>query len=200
MLPTLPFIYLMLSILLWEGGKLIFKRRIHLQIYVITAVVFVSILFGLSYLISVLRTDTRLAAANWANSHIEHDATILSEVYDPGIIPFNSYFPNITLFDFYTLEQDTIKQAELHNQLQNTQYIILPSQRIESSRVTDKKEFPVSSQFYNSLYKSGHYRLIYQTPCDFWCTILYLGNPIFEYEETASVFDRPTISIYQQYK
>src|SRR5947207_2663825 len=41
---------------------------------------------------------------------------------------------------------------------------------------------------------------IYQTPCDIFCNIIYMGNPVFAYEETANVFDRPTIIIFKKVK
>jgi hypothetical protein len=39
---------------------------------------------------------------------------------------------------------------------------------------------------------------IYETPCDIFCRITYLNDPIYSFEETANVFDRPTVFIFKK--
>jgi hypothetical protein len=117
-----------------------------------------------------------------------------------GIVPFNPYLNNIQLFNFYDLDQTPdVKKTELDNLLSQSEYIILPSQRILKTRLLNKNDFPHGFKFYNELIdgKMG-YQKIYETPCDIFCKIIYLGNPVFSLEQTANVFDRPTIFIFEK--
>ena len=96
------------------------------------------------------------------------------------------------------MDTDNNKQKELNNILKTTDYIILPSQRIIRDRVEKPNIFPNGNNFYKKL-EDGRlgFMKIYETPCDLFCKILYLGDPIYRYEETTSVFDRPTVMIFK---
>ena len=109
------------------------------------------------------------------------------------------YFSRIDLFNFYDLDLNPAKKAELNTRLSSYNYIILPSQRILRSRLLHSAQFPEGYQFYRDLF-SGNlgFEKIYETPCDMWCNITYLGDPVFRFEETANVFDRPTVFIFKR--
>ena len=195
MVPTLPFIYLMTSLAVFSIAKeSVFKKPL----------VIVLLLSGVVFATAFLKTvyfspDPRVAAATWAARHLIPTTPILSETYDLGIVSFNQYFPSITLFDFYNLDQASDEKAELQNNLSKSQAIILPSQRILKTRILSPKLFPESSRFYQKLTAGTlGFKKIYETPCPLWCRILYLGNPVFSYEETASVFDHPTVTIFSR--
>ena len=87
------------------------------------------------------------------------------------------------------------KKVELSTLIETSEYLIIPSQRILRNRIINKNEFPNGYRFYKDL--DEKFELVYKTPCDIFCKILYLGDPIFAVEETANVFDRPTIQIYK---
>lgn len=222
MIPTLPFLYLMISVFLTDFWK--DKNRTQTRT-VISSIFLVSLLFTLSYFITVhLERDTRVQAAEFAKEHIPHSAKIVSEVYDLGIVPFNPYFHNITLFNFYDLDpvesyrspsstnrtwlterfdgaSPNTKLNELNNMLIKTDYIILPSQRILKPRLLHLQQFPEGNKFYNDLLsKRLGFKKIYQTPCDIFCKIAYMSNPVFNVEETVNVFDRPTVFIFKKVK
>src|SRR4029078_1486114 len=118
---------------------------------------------------------------------------------DLGIVPFNQYFTKIKLFNFYDLEIDKEKQKDLNKQLTETKYFIIPSQRILESRKSRPDLFPKGNAFYTMLLQGiNGYKKVYQTPCDLYCQLLYFGNPIYSYEQTANVFDRPSVIIYEK--
>jgi hypothetical protein len=197
MVPALPFIYLIISISL---ENFLNKRLKSIRNYVAGIIIFISIIFGISYFVTAfVNQDTRIEAGLWARNNISNSSPVLSEVYDLGIVPFNSYFQNISLFNFYYLDDDLSIQHELTFALQNADYIILPSQRILKIRLLNRPHFPIGYNFYNSLLsgKLG-YRKIFETPCDIFCKITYLGNPIYSFEETANVFERPTVFIFKK--
>ncbi len=204
-IPTLPFIYLIIAVSISDLLTLLKKRDTksyyqYTGILVVGTIIAVSALFVFSYFVTAhVKSDTRIHASLWAKTNIPHDAKILSEIYDLGITPFNPYFTSIKLFNFYELEDSLQKQSELFSEISLYDYVILPSQRIIKSRISNPAQFPVGNKFYtNLLNKKLGFSIIYQTPCDIFCKIAYLGNPIFSLEETASVFDRPTIMIYKK--
>lgn len=192
-IPTLPFVYLIIAI----GFSNFLKYR-----YTGILAVAISFLFSISYFITAfVSSDTRVSAVNFASKIIPSNVKIISEVYDLGIIPFNSSFSNITLFNFYDLDQTSNPSFELENLLQNSEFIVLPSQRILKTRLINKDNFPNGNKFYRNLLsgKLG-FKKIYETSCDIFCKITYLGDPVFSLEQTANVFDRPTLFIFEKIK
>lgn len=187
MVPTLPFIYLIIAITVSDFIKILKKGGY----YALGIILLISTIFTLSYFVAVYtQPDSRIEASLWAKENIPANSKILSEVYDLGITPFNPYFPHITLFNFYD---------EFIPALDNYDYIILPSQRIMKNRLKNPQQFRSGYKFYNSLFNGTlGFTKIYQTPCDIFCKITYMGDPVFALEETVNVFDRPTVFIFQK--
>ncbi len=190
MMPTLPFIYLIISLAL----SCIWNAKVQLSKLFFSLLWSVSALFGISYFVTAfVMPDTREAAAAWAKSAVPSNAPILSEVYDLGITPFNDSFHNITLYNFYDLDNNSPQY------IPRTDYIILPSQRIFKVRLQDPKTYPFGHAFYSALLAQANgFQKIYETPCDIFCKITYMGSPIYSFEETANVFDRPTVFIFKK--
>jgi hypothetical protein len=204
LLPTLPFIYILISYTVFDLFHTAYKRNAKTLQNVIKIVTIGTIVLSFFYAITFLyfdymQQDTRLQAYEWGKIHIPKKSHILSEVYDLGIIPFNDTFSNITLFNFYDLETNPQLITDLTFKLQNTDYIILPSQRIAKNRLLQPNYFPKGYSFYTALfYDKSRYKQVYQTPCNALCRIIYNGNPAINLEETASVFDRPTVYIFKK--
>ena len=193
MLPTLPFIYLLVGGVLFQFSK---NRRVFIPLCMI--LVSVNILHSISYFsIAFLQPDTRVQASQKATTLLPADTPILSEMYDLGIVPFNEHFPKITLFNFYDVDTQPQLVEQFTQSRQANSAVILPSQRVLSTRISPM-QFPVSSPFYQSLFNESLYKKLYSTPCQLLCQIVYLGDPIHRFEQTASVFDRPTIYIFQR--
>ncbi len=199
-IPSIPFIIIILCF----GIKIFtdsFDKRF--QRYIIGIISFIllstSLIFSFSYFKTVIYDkDTRIEASEFSRKNIPTESIIVSENYDLGIVPFNIYFSNITLFDFYSLDNEwatDIEKDSLENIMKESEYLILPSQRVVKNRIVNKSKFPNGFIFYKNL--NENYELIYKTPCNFYCKILYLGDPIYHVEETANVFDRPTVFIYK---
>ncbi len=195
--PSIPFLYIIIAVFIFEIKKLISQTLFRI---LIAAIIITGLVYAFSFVKTVrLSPDTRLEARDFAIKNIPPRSYILSEVYDMGIVPFNNYLPNIVLFNFYELENDPNKKAELEAFLEKTDYIILPSQRILKSRIINNENFPNGNKFYSDLFsnKTG-FKKIYETPCDIFCRIIYLGNPIFNIEDTSSVFDHPPVFIFKK--
>lgn len=199
-IPTIPFLIIILIFGIKTFIDILDKKHQKSAFTVIFIILtFTTLLFSFSYFKTVLlNNDTRIETATFAKENISADSKIISEVYDLGIVPFNKTFSNITLFDFYALDDGwnkDIKIEELNSLIENSEYLVVPSQRIIRNRIINKDKFPKGYKFYNSL--DEKYKLIYKTECDLFCKLLYLGDPIYNVEETVNVFDRPTIFIYK---
>jgi len=207
MVPTLPFFYCILAIFFIDALEYLQKKIPHTHYKQISKIglgvgSFISLIYAFAFFMTVyVEPDTRVAADQFAKKHISTHAPIVSEVYDLGITSFNADFNNISLFNFYDLDNNSPESSPetLADKLKITDYIILPSQRILKVRLQQPEKFPNGNAFYTQLLdgKLG-FQKIYETPCDIWCTITYAGNPVFSYEETANVFDRPEVLIFKK--
>ncbi len=202
--PTLPFVYLILALSITDILQLVTKKHqiSSLKYIVFSFLITISTIFALAYVITAfVQTDTRIAASLWAKQHIPSQAKILSESYDLGIVPFNADFPNISLFNFYDLDSPGLEGTyrQLTEALRTNEYIILPSQRIYQMRLSNAGKFPSGNRFYTMILSNQlGFTKIYETPCDMFCRITYMDNPIFSYEQTANVFDRPIVMIFRK--
>lgn len=201
MIPTLPFIYIVCAIMLTDISTYFYTKnkigKIFINILLSTLILTCSF-YAICFVSTVYQKDSRIEAMEWAKSNIPSDTPILSEVYDLGIVPFNATHPNITLFNFYDLDSDNIVRENFQKEITHTSFVILPSQRIIKTRLQNPKQFPNGYSFYTSLLSEKNYQKIYETPCDIFCKIVYMGDPIFALEETTTVFDRPVIFIFKK--
>ena len=192
LVPTLPFIYILTAYYIHSQ-----KLRRYFSLVIILS----SMLFSLSYFITAyIEPDTRIEATNYAKNTIPANATILSEVYDLGIIPFNSLPFSVILYNFYELDTGNPEYtlSSLQSQLQTTEYVILPSQRLLKTRIQNADAFPVGNNVYKEFNNPQRFQKIYESPCSLFCRITYLGDPTFRFEGTASVFERPVVNIYKK--
>jgi hypothetical protein len=198
-IPSLAFIYIIIGFYLADTHHY-FRKIKHIQNYLIYLLFLICFIFSFAFYKTVLLQNfTTVDAAIWAKHNIPGNSKILSEVYDLGIVPFNQYFSNITLFNFYDLDADKTKSTELKTLTKNSTYIIIPSQRILKDRIEKPKIFPKGYIFYSKLLNGTlGFKKIYETPCDIFCKVLYLNSPIYSFEQTANVFDRPTVVIFKK--
>ncbi len=209
-LPTLPFIYLIVAIAITDFASFITKKNSSQRyqgegfMYLVSSIfIATSTLFSISYFITAfVQEDSRIAAAKWGKQNMPKESKIISEVYDLGITPFNDsfHYSNITLFNFYDLDNNSPDATEekLSRLLEQNQYIILPSQRIVKTRLQNPYRFPNGYDFYHKLLAGElGYTKIYETPCSIWCRIAYLNNPI-SHEITVNAFDRPIVMIFKK--
>lgn len=199
MLPALPFIYVLIAIFFTSLLEIKKHKKIisPLTFLYLGIAVLSSIIFSVAYISTVFVTkDSRIQARDFALKTLPADSLILSEVYDLGITPFNDNFHKITLFNFYDLDHE-VPNPTLSEMLTNSDYLILPSQRILATRRMHPEEFPASHSFYGKELISNKFTKIYETPCDLMCKIIYLNDPLGRFEGTANVFDRPTVMIFK---
>lgn len=208
MVPVLPLIILttVVAISKLVQSPLINTQKMFLSVLIAFLIV-LNFLWGLSFFSIYLKLDTRIQAAEWAKNNLPTDAKILSEVYDLGITPFNTYFDisNIKLFDFYDLDgshgkisptvpEDLQQQKleELSKLLAWADYIVLPSPRIYANRLRQPELFPNGAKIYSQLF-SG--KLGFEELKRFERQTPFFGD---DSEETFVVFDHPPVMIFQK--
>lgn len=198
MIPTLPFMLIIISIFLNDLFK---KSVLNIKFFILCVLILISFIYSISYFITAFaHKDTRIEASLWTEKNIPANPIVLSEVYDMGIVPFNQYLQNISLFNFYDLDQsEKIKSLELKDALNKSEYIVFPSQRILKTRLINREKFPIGNKFYKELLDEKlKYQKVYETNCDLFCKITYMGDPVFRFEQTSNVFDRPTVFIFKK--
>ena len=197
MIPTLPFIYLIIAI---AASSFSFEKK--QKKILISACGIICLIFAFSYFkTAFINPDTRIDALTFAQHTIPLDAPILSEPADLGIVPFQDAFPHLDSFEFYDLDNNSMDatEAQLQQKISVAQYIVLPSQRLLQPRMLNPTRFPKGYIFYKSLLNGTlGFHKIYETPCDIFCEITYLGDPVYWWEQTVSVFDRPTVFIFKK--
>lgn len=135
--------------------------------------------------------DIRQQASTWLNTNLPSSATVLTEGGNVIDLPTN---PNFTLkvFDFYTLENSRENYRGLLSRLAESDYIIVPSRRVFMNQ--SGPDFPLTTKYYQALF-SG--KLGYTEIKRFSPPLEFLLDPELA-EETWSVFDRPTIRLFQK--
>lgn len=150
------------------------------------------------------QTDSRLAAAAWAEKHWQEEKVILSEVYDLGITPFNPKFmEQITLVDFYAFnepETGAEKEQEFYEQLEKADVFIVLARRLWANSLANPDTYPRVANFYEKLF-SGE--LGFEKTAEFYAPPgvgpLVIDDEMTA-EETISVFDHPRIQIWERKK
>lgn len=182
---------------------------------------------GLAYLSIYIQPDVRFVASRWIYQHIPTGSTILSETANVIDIPvqftadttiFKNY--NVTQFDFYNVDTDSLLQQKLPQEINSADYIIIPSRRVfmnhtcldkyevlsiknEGLRCEKlKKKYPILNNYYESLFegKLGFKEVEHITA---YPRLALFGKTIIEFpdeqaEETWTVFDHPTIRIFKR--
>jgi len=198
MIPLIPLLYIIISVFIFEivkNTKNLNKGAVLLVVPIIS-----SILFSLSFFITVyLSPHTTVSASSWFQDQYKHVDDAISESYDIGVTPFNPLVKEMNFIDFYSIDVDDRMNETLESKVSTAEFIILPSQRVLKSRMNNPTIFPRGFAFYNDLLNNKRtFKLVYKTSCNLICQIAYIGDPIFDNEETITVFDRPTVFIFKK--
>ncbi len=154
--------------------------------------IFLSIFPGIYFMKTYFSLDSRIQATEWINQNIKENKIVLSESGNVVNLPlFNSKI-NVTNFDFYTLDENSSYQQDLNQQIQKSDYIFIPSRRVFKNQ--SNFNFPFSQNYYQNLF-SGNLNF---KEIKFFSNSNSLFLNSENAEETWSVFDNPTIRIYQR--
>ncbi len=151
---------------------------------------FFSLIPALILFTRYFQIDPRVQATNWINQNLPKNSKLLSEGGNVINIPLtNDHNFQVENFDFYQSESSN-KHTELINLYATSDYILVPSRRVFANYNTS--EFPSIQSYYQNLFSEKKYKLIKTfSPYPSWLRYE-------QAEETFSVFDSPTIRIYQK--
>jgi hypothetical protein len=159
---------------------------------VIALIVLLSLIPGLWFFRLYLAPDIRLTASSWIVDTLSPHSLVLSEAGNVINIPLLPSSLNVRNFDFYNLDHDPQLQSELPFLVYQSDYILVPSRRIFKNQ--QSAAYPYSNQYYRQLFSGSlGYQLVNQFSLN---TDLLLNSE--NAEETWSVFDHPTIRVYQK--
>lgn len=209
--PLIPFL-IMFSVL--TLANLSFKYKGILRITLLSCLIVFSafsIMQGLNFFSIYLKPDPRIEAAKWLREDSKEGDTFAGEVYDMGMTAFNAEVgsSNITELNYYQIDDGYTDEQErdlIDQVLRESEYIIIPAERIYPTRYRLKEKFPNGYEHYRKLFAG---ELGYTKVAEFTRTTLledlfqirfYNGGyfSALNYDETFRVFDQPTITIFKK--
>lgn len=166
-------------------------------------IVFLAIIPGIIFSTVYFQPDIRLTASDWIYQNLPSESQILSDTGNVVDIPIPSsnasqfsQLPSYRQisFDFYNLDENPELFPKLLNYLETSDYIIVPSRRIFFNTLRLPDKYPLTARYYSLLFsgKLGFTEMKTFSPTN---------SKIFKdegAEETFTVFDHPTIRIYQK--
>ena len=135
---------------------------------------FTGILFFANYFLP----DTRVQASDFILKNIPQNSTILSESGNVVNLPLSGNF-QVTNYDFYNYDPTLLEPL-----INNSEYILVPSRRVFKNY-----DLPYHRDLFSG-----------KLPFQLWHTFSPLPDFLLNgenAEETWTVFDRPTIRLYQ---
>ena len=139
--------------------------------------------------------DIRTRASEWLCQNLQQDTLVLSEA--GNVVSFPQCPPKkqfrVIDFDFYALEGNPEKLAQLSQILSEADFLVIPSRRVFLNHQRLPQKFPQTNRYYQLLF-SGQLGF---TPLKKFNPYPW-GISDEQAEETWSVFDHPVIRIYQK--
>jgi len=218
MAPVFPLMTIFAAITLltlFKKAQNIKNRLIkYIAVASLALVLVASVIPGIAYLSIYNNEDIRFTASKWMEKNILEGTLVLSETANVvdlpvGVKPFTS-------FDFYSLDSDVNLQNDLVEQIEASEYIVVPSRRLFANHTclvpSDgftydrcrglEEDYPILNEYYASLF-SG--KLGYKKVAEFhsYPKIQIFGKTLIEFpdesaEETWTVFDHPVIRVYKK--
>ena len=130
-----------------KNGKILLI--VHCSLFIVFMV------YPLSFISIYSRPHTRIAASEWIYKNIPAGKTLSSEHWDDGL-PLsleNFIHERYKKVEFPLYHPDTVqKWQEMAKQINETDYIILSSNRLYGSITTVPQKYPVTAKFYEKLF------------------------------------------------
>ncbi len=163
-------------------------------------VLIVSCLPGLFFFDLVYnQPNIRWQFSSWAKENLPKNSLILSESGNVINLPINTNHQVIN-FDFYQLEEgQNLKLLCQH--LEGADYILVPSRRVFANH--QENQFPNIADYYQKLFSNQlGFSLVktFSPTSRYPLANLYYQKSETRAEETWTVFDHPTIRLYQKNK
>jgi len=205
MIPTLPFIYMIIGIAIDDWLKNLKEKTRNMGIFadiLIMLIVIISFTFTLAFFSIYTHPDVRVTASNWIENTLPQNSTVLVESGNVIDIPLKGNFNRLSL-DFYDIDTDIKARSDVVFGLNSSDYFIIQSRRVFMNYQRLPNIYPVTANFYSKLF-SGKLGFTQIKEFNSY-PMLQFGNWKIEFpdetaEETWSVFDHPVIRIFKKTK
>jgi len=168
---------------------------------ILIVIIMYSLVPGIRFNTIYARKDTRVQASEWIYENIPQGSYILSETANVVDIPVGKIPASpagrrnytVISFNFYELDHPSLRNTryeELLIHLEKADYIFVPSRRIFANHMRFPEKYPVINAYYEALFDG---RLGFKQ--------VHTEEPMLNdesAEETWTVFDHPTIRIYNK--
>lgn len=195
-LPLYPLIIISAALALDGVTTAITQRKIRATFAVTIATVLM--VWPLMTMNIYNRTNPRIVATDWINTHLPTGSTIAVEHWD-DTVPLR----NENQFQFITLEvynpENPEKWQQISAQLDQADYIIISSDRVYKSILAWPEHYPQTVQFYHTLFAgTGNYQEIKRFQV---FPYLQIGSLIWQVNDqdapsSWTIFDHPTVMIF----
>lgn len=201
-LPIYPFIAIISSIFINY-----FKNKIPLfqdKKFIVFVFIFL-LIYPLSFLSIYYKDHSRVAASKWIYQNISIGSTIAIEYWDDSL-PLSigsSYHYSYQSKEIHVADKDSKeKMAIINNQLKNSDYVVLSSNRFYIPIPQNFDFFPLTVAYYQSLFNGS---LGFKQVAQFTSFPCFppIGKPLFCFDDTNSeeaftVYDHPKVIIFQK--
>lgn len=201
MLPIYPFLTIMAGYGLYKVQSA--KCKLQITYLVIT----LSVVYTLIFVNIYVQPHTRIAATNWILKNIPKGSTLAVEHWDDRIPLYSGENYNFVEMNLYELPDDEKKWLILNQRLNQTDYIIIASNRlyVPLQRLSDcnkyKVCYPKTAEYYRKLFKE---ELGFKKAAEFAVYPTFkVGRLTFNIDdqgadESFTVYDHPKIIIFKK--
>lgn len=202
MLPIYPFLAITGG---WMIGQIVNNRLLKPKLTTVV-VVFLILIYPISYISIYTKPNTRIQASDWVHKNIPKGSTIANEHWDDSIPVYNSsnyLYATLPLYEpDLPRKWETIEQA-----IKSSDYIIIASNRLygplqkltKCSELPAGKCYPKTAQYYKDLFGG---KLGFQKVAEFTSyptvPVLNVSLPDDTASEDFTVFDHPKIMIFKK--
>jgi hypothetical protein len=207
LLPIYPYLAILAGFGIWFSINLVKQhfKFLSLRLLGLFFLGLLIIIWPISFLKIYQRENTRFSSTDWILKNIPSGSTLAIEHWDDRI-PVTGQeqyqFNELTLYD---QPDDSVKWNKLHALLQNSDYIIIASNRlyVPLQKLTDCNKFqscyPRTSQYYHQLFNGqlGYKKIVEFTD---YPTIPFTNIQINDTnaDESFTVFDHPKVLIFKK--
>lgn len=191
--PLMPFFALFAAKLLWD------IRKTRTGAIILVATMLSQLLYGAMFFSIYASSHTSLRAADWIGTHVPPGSALFTEEWN-GIVRFSrpelkSRGYKVMTVNMYTLPDGQTKTNHLYKTLAQSDYVLLESPKVKNTILRQKNRYPNASQFYESL-TSGALGFTKVAEFSSYPHMGVFTIPDDDAEETLTVFDHPTITLY----
>ncbi|MCR4264408.1 MAG: glycosyltransferase family 39 protein [Candidatus Roizmanbacteria bacterium] len=180
-----------------------YKTFRYLFLLTFSGIIVICLIPGIWYSRMYAQEDTRVQVSSWIYENIPPGSYILSETANVVDIPVSitgrdadevlsseSYGYKVISFNFYELDREPILKYDLIDHLEKADYIFVPSRRIFMNHQKFPEKYPLLDTYYEALFDGS-----------LGFELVHVEQPVLideRAEETWTVFDHPTIRIYNK--